>query len=287
MKQSQIIALIVAICLIVTGSLISSAAMASLGFDFTKLSTVKLQTNTYTVSEAFSDISINTEIANVQFAVSQDGSCQVVCKDTEALQHVVSVEDGTLMIRTEDNRQWYDYIGIFLGNQSVTVYLPEKDYAELSVDTATGNVKIPGDVSFEQAYVETATGNVQWQATVVQGLELNTHTGNISIKGVMCGTLAVDTDTGNVTMANTLASGKLTVKTATGNVNFDKVDAADIWVKTSTGNVKGTLLSDKVFETKTATGNITTPDGQTIEPKGTCTVETQTGNIRLKVDPAT
>ena len=64
--------LAIAIALVLIGLIIFAAVMASYGWDFTKLSTLKYETNTYPISDAFSSISINTDTADILFATAND-----------------------------------------------------------------------------------------------------------------------------------------------------------------------------------------------------------------------
>ena len=66
MKKALKIWIIVAVSLVLIGSLIFTGAMASLDFDCKQLSTENFETNTYELKESFDKISIrpfNCEIA--------------------------------------------------------------------------------------------------------------------------------------------------------------------------------------------------------------------------------
>ena len=68
--------LIAAAVFAVIGGAIFVIAFAVLGFDITKISTQKYEFNTYTLSEDFNSIEINTETANVIFAKSDSDKCK-------------------------------------------------------------------------------------------------------------------------------------------------------------------------------------------------------------------
>ena len=56
--------LIAAALLVMSGCAVFAGAMAALGFDFSKISTVKYETNTYEVSGDFDKISIDVDITD-------------------------------------------------------------------------------------------------------------------------------------------------------------------------------------------------------------------------------
>lgn len=82
-------------------------------------------------------------------------------------------------------------------------------------------------------------------------------------------------------MNNLIAQGKISVEMDTGDIKFDKCDAAEIDILTSTGNITGSLLTDKVFIARSNTGRINVPETTT---GGKCKLTTNTGNIKIHVE---
>ncbi len=292
--------LITAAVLAVAGGVIFAAAFAALGFDISKISTQKYESNTYVISENFDSIKINTETANVVFAESDSDKCRVECAEREKMKHSVSVSGKTLVIETVNTRKWYDYIGMYFGNETVTVYLPKAAYASLAVDTDTGRVEIPKKLSFESVSVKTDTGAIGCYADVSNSIELKTDTGSIRVeksapKGevkvqsstgiifftdVRCGELYASSNTGNIDLKNTTAADNLTINCDTGNVRFEDCDSSEIKVQTDTGNIIGTLLSNKIFFAESAVGKVDVPKTMS---GGACELVTDTGNIKIQI----
>ncbi|MBQ3893898.1 MAG: DUF4097 family beta strand repeat protein, partial [Clostridia bacterium] len=77
-----------------------------------------------------------------------------------------------------------------------------------------------------------------------------------------------------------IASGRFDIERDTGDVKFDRCDAAEIKVETDTGDVTGTLLTEKVFITKTDTGKVSVPSAAS---GGRCEIETDTGDIKISI----
>ena len=111
MKKTTKVWLTIAGVLVLVGCIIIAGVMTMLKWDFTKLSTVKYETNVYEIAEAFCDISITTDTADVRFVPSGDGKCAVECYEAENAKHSVTVENGTLTIKINDSKPWYVYIG--------------------------------------------------------------------------------------------------------------------------------------------------------------------------------
>ncbi len=282
------------------GALILVGALAVINFDFAKLSTQKMETNTYVFNEEFDRILVNAETAAVTLMPSGDGACRVVCVEEESLKHSVQIRSGTLSISAVDNRKWYDYICINLRTPSVTVYLPKDMYTSLSVATVTGGIEIPDKFRFETVAVTGTTSNISCYANVSERIELKTTTGNITlgsaqpetvklsattgklaVKDVACGELTAKSSTGQIQLQNVLAEDHIKVENTTGGIQFDGCDAANITVKTSTGSVKGTLLTEKIFVTDTSTGSVHVPKTTS---GGMCEITTSTGDISIEIE---
>ncbi len=320
MKKSTKAWLITAASLILIGCILFAGVMSTLGWDFAKLSTVRFETNTHDVTEPFGNISLVTDTANIVFALSNDGKCSVECYEEENAKHSVTVENGTLTVKVNEQKSLYDYIGFYFGSPKITVYLPNTEYSTLSVKDGTGNVEIPRGFTFESADISLSTGDVDFSAAARKEVKIKTSTGNISAKDTSAGDLDLAVATGKITVSGVTCTGditvgvstgetdladvsckniisdgttgriflnrviaenKLSIKRSTGNVKFKGCDAAELYVKTSTGDVTGSLLTDKVFITETGTGRIDVPETSV---GGRCEIKTDTGDIEIKIN---
>lgn len=320
MKTGTKIWLIVGVLLIILGLGFFAAAMSANQWDFTRLSTAELETNTHRISETFHSISMETDTADIRFIPSEDGACRVVCTESEKTPHVVAVTDGVLTITVTDNREWYDYIGINIGDTKITVYLPAGEYASLNIRESTGDVEIPRDFSFSRMEINASTGDVDNAASASGEMKIKTSTGDIRVESVTaemvdlfvstgritvasvtcqnefklhvstgkieltdvkCGTLSSTGNTGDISLRNAVASGKFSVERSTGDIRLDGCDAAEFSIKTSTGDVTGTLLSEKVFSVKTDTGRVNVPGSAN---GGMCNIITSTGDVRIEIE---
>lgn len=316
MKKTWII---IAASLILAGSLIFVGVMTMLKWDFTKLSTVSYETNDYEITEEFTNISVDTDTARITF-VPTDGASRVECVEQEYAKHTVCVKNGILEIKLQNNKKWYHHIGISFGSPKLTVYLPRGEYGALSIDTSTGDIKLPEDFAFAGMDITASTGNVESGADVSGVVNIKTSTGNISVQNttaeslslsvstgqvtatdvtctgemkvkvstgkskltnIRCGSLWSTGSTGGMTLQNVIADGSFSIRRSTGGVKLEGCDAAEINITTDTGNVTGSLLSEKVFITETDTGTIKVPESTT---GGKCKITTSTGNIKINID---
>lgn len=319
MRRSTKIWLITAAVFVIFGLILLVGGMTAYNFDFNKLSTVNYTTNTYEVSEAFDKISIDVNTTEIKIVLSDDEQCKIECVETDKIKHSAAVQNGTLVIDTVDTRNWYDHIGIFIGNFKMTVYLPQKSYASLFVDTDTGDIFILNDFSFENIEINGHTADVKCMASVSNTMKIKSDTGSINADNLTAGNIDFTTSTGKININSVIAKGKVNIKTNTGtakltdisctgftakidtghiilknvvaddnfsvesdtgDVNFEECDANEIFVKTDTGNVRGTLLSEKLFITESDTGSVDVPKTAASER---CEIITDTGDIKISI----
>ncbi len=263
----------------------------------------KVIENRYDITDAFENIDIDLETADLYIKKSNDTSVKVECNEREKLYQDVKVESGSLKIKTIDQRRWYEkYIFAFNFRRfDVTVYLPTATYNNLKAKTATGDVNFEEGFTFSSAYVKTSTGNINYQSPVSESLELRSDTGNIKAENFTAKNASIKTSTGNITVEDVTVTETLTtnsstgnhkltrttaakidIHASTGNVNFNSCDASEsIKVKTSTGDIKGTLLTGKTFSAHSGTGSVHVPDPTIGAPL--CQLESSTGRIDISI----
>lgn len=319
MKKATKAWLMAAAFLVFIGCILFAAVMSTLQWDFTKLSTVKYETNIHEIAEPFSSVAMTTDTADIIFALSDNGTCSVECYEEENAKHSVAVENGALVIKPCVQKSWYDYIGFHFGSPSVTVYLPETAYASLLINENIGNIEMPKAFTFNDVDISLRTGDVNFYASVTETLKIKTSTGNIYAENISAGALDLSVTTGKATVSNVRCAGdvtigvstgkacltdiscknvlssgstgdifldhviaaeKFSIERSTGKVKFIGSDAAEILVKTNTGDVTGSLLTGKVFIAQTNTGRVDVPKAV---DGGRCEITTGTGNITITI----
>lgn len=307
-------AIITAIILLTLGLLLFVVGLSAGG----SLKPITYETKTYPVAESFTNIRIDTHDADIRIAPSTDGTCSAVCSEAEKIKQTVSVQDGTLTVMTVDERTWVDRL-FPNADQIVLVYLPQSTYANLEIDSHTGDTELPNSISFERISITCSTGDVKCAASAVGKIEIKTSTGGIALENVKANALALTVTTGNIKVNNakinndvfitistggtevsglscdslttTGSTGRVTLKEceiahalwierSTGDVRFENCDAESITVQTHTGDVSGMLRSEMDFVTKTDTGRVHVPD---THGGGRCEITTDTGDIDISL----
>lgn len=299
MNKITKILIIVASSLIVLGGIVFTLVMSSLAWDFSKLNTLKYAINVHEIEQEFDSIFIETDTADVKFILSTDGKNKVECFEQEKLNHKVSVVDGVLTVKINDERSWFEHVTLFGKKTHVNVYLSSEQLDNVTVKASTADVEIGKEFSLNNLDVSVSTGDVTCKASVSQLLkvkvstgdidlfdlnankiELRASTGDMELDNVDCKNLTTEADTGDISLTNVIASQSLNIKRSTGDVEFNGVDSLSINVETSTGDVEGTLLSGKIFDCDSSSGKVQVPNST---DGGICKVRTSTGRIKLFV----
>ena len=320
MKKSTVTWLVAAACLVLVGGMIFCLTMATHHWDFNLLNSNQMEAKTVDITEDFRNISILSNIEDIDFRFSDDGKCRVVCFEREKEEHTVTVLDDTLTIERIESRKWYDYLSLSsFGTPTITVYLPQAEYASLFIEEDTGDISIPKDFAFDSIdmrlstgdvdcrasssgllRIKTSTGDIHMERLSAGELDLTVSTGLVSVQSVVCDgnvgitlstgktnltdvscrNLSSTGDTGDMTLKNVIASETISIERSTGDVRFEQCDAGELTVVTDTGDVTGFLLSPKVFIAHSDTGRIDVPE--TISG-GKCKITTDTGDIKIEI----
>jgi DUF4097 and DUF4098 domain-containing protein YvlB len=229
-------------------------------WNFFVLQTEKSETNRYEIHEEYTNISININTANLVILPTEEDSTTVECFEQEKIKHIVQVKDDTLFIEVVDSRKWYEHIGIFFQSPKVTVYMPQKQYAAVSVKASTADMQI-----------EKLSAN---------HLDITLSTGDMRLTDVQCKNVSGTVSTGDIHLENVIVTQELAMQSRTGDIALEGCDANRLKIKTTTGDVKGWLLSPKVFLATANTGKVNV--AQTTAG-GLCEITTGTGDIDVDV----
>ena len=269
--------LIIAALLLIVGLVIFALEMTALGWDFSKLGTVKFVTVTHEIDRGFRGVSIDTDTADIVIVPADDGVCRVVCYEREKVTHAVMVEDDVLTVRVADQSLW-DHIGISFHTPKITVYLPEKEYETLVIRESTGDVDVArgftfgklvaelstGDVTLradvkEQARIKTTTGDILVENAAAQGFDLCATTGDITVKSVSCaGNMDLSATTGRVSVTASECGGNVDVGIGTGKTELTDLSCGSITTVGTTGDIRmKNVIAKESVSIERGTGDVT------------------------------
>lgn len=317
MRNAKKISIIVAVISVAAGLMISFCALAAVGFDLSKLVTVKYETNTYLVSEDFKNITMEVAASDIYLLRSEDERCRVICTDDEKVSYNVTVEKNTLKIVRVDHRRWYEHIGFGWEEMQIEVYLPQSTYESLYLKSVSGDIEVSESLSFFDAEVKSTSGDIRYLASTENDLTIRTvsgdlyagnvtarsidvqstsgdvkvasvvaedrvytktTSGDIELSNIKCGDMTVDTTSGSIELSDVITSYNIRVESTSGDIDLNRCDAESLWLKSISGDVFASLLTEKMVRTDTVSGDVEVP---MLTSGGKCEVKTTSGDIKI------
>ena len=257
MRDRTKILLSIATFFVGAGLILFVVVMTVNKWDFTRLNTITYEAETHTIEEAFQNIELNTESADVRLERSADGTCRVEWSVPENWKHSVEVADNTLLITLRDDTSWYDHIGINVKPPKITVYLPEENYKLLTANMHSGKLDVPKNLKFIGVEVESGSADVECETSATGTLRITTSSGDVNLNEATATAIYVTTSSGHVTMESTTA-GSITVATESGKPKLHAVHCnADLKIDVTSGDAYLSDISCSNLYTMGASGELT------------------------------
>lgn len=150
----------------------------------------------------------------------------------------------------------------------------------LSVDTGSGDVVL-GNVKTGDASVDTGSGDIRINGLEAAELEIDTGSGDVTVTAAAVGVINIDTGSGDVRIGLTTDISELSVDTGSGDVELmaPRSLGASVEIETSSGDIETEF---PLQVTRKGRDGLTGTIG---DGKGTISIDTASGDVRLKVQP--
>lgn len=279
----------------------------------------RLRDRSVTVSEPFEGVSIDTALADIEIAPSEDGSVRIELREAKKLAFTCEVSEGLLKIVQRDMRKGVSRLALIVHDPQATLYLPAGEYASLTVNANKGCVTVKSGLSFLRAEIKTVSASVDCEAEA-EIIEISSEFGDVSLKGMtagrinavmgegaftaegvssaerlsaisfsgrvelkdaLCGDIDISAEESEIIFDNVTASGYLLAYSAEGSIEFKSSDAASIKAATVSGDITGTLRTGKIYAAPEDPSRVSVP--ASAEGGGLCELESETGRINIEI----
>lgn len=228
------------------------------------------KTKKYTISENFDNVEIEGQSSSIRICLSSDNNTYVRCKGNDR----VNVYGDTLAVKEE--KEWFSFISF--SSPRIEIYLPEREYEELMIDTLSGSVDLKDRISFMNVEIESISGSIDADIEVADRVVFDSTSGSVKIEDLNNTELAVYTVSGSVRLNNVISESSMIIETTSGSVKLDNVDGNSIEISTVSGSVNGKILSAKQYHVSTVSGSVNVPDSN---GAGSFNIETVSGSIDI------
>lgn len=259
------------------------------------------QTITYNLVEPFTNLFIDVNAESISIMPTADETGYVTYEETDKITYSVQIKNGALHIAVQDNRSWFDYVGIHFTARKVELYLPQATYEILNVTTSSGDITCEEGLSFTNAKLRSTSGKIDFRSTASDKVTANSTSGSITIANfhnaqikaestsgkLVCKNgnaefVTLRSTSGSVKMENVLTSNSINVETTSGSISLDRCDGESLILKSTSGSIRGTLLSEKNFQATSNSGSIHIPTPNA--SAGICKISTTSGSIHMEIE---
>ena len=292
--------LIIALILVVLGAILFAVGFAAKGFRIPS-TFGDFHTESVTAEASFSEIQIKGSYHLLQVVRSEDGTCRAEFDASDKITTTVEVADGVLTVQQKDLRKWYEFLGWSGNRGDLTLFLPEKDYTKLTVDSGSGSVELKTPYAFGEVNIEVGSGKISAQGLTAESLKTyigsgsgtlsgvtvngaftaTLSSGSMNLTGVRAASLSTKISSGKLTMTETVVAQNAEMHISSGSVILDGFDAATMDVHISSGSLRGTLLTAKNFDTHASSGSIEVPPSDS--SAGLCKIQVSSGSAKLEI----
>ena len=202
-------------------------------------------------------VTLHTDTADIVFIFSADGKCKVECYEEVNAKHSVAVKNGTLTVELLDERSMSDLVGLRFDSPKITVYLPKTEYTSLLIREDTGDVKIPKDFTFRDVDLSLSTGDVTFYASASGKIQIKTSTGDIHATNLSAHALDLSVSTGKITVSGVICQGDITIGVSTGKANLTDIRCKSLISRGDTGDISlNNVIATEKFSIQRSTGDI-------------------------------
>lgn len=230
-------AAIVALVLIIVGAVLAGCGLWGLDGAWDQLSGKSSMVTTQdTITADFTNIDMDVFWLDVELLPSPDGTCYYKATTRDSMPCTVTVENGTLMVRQQDNRKLLDHIGVYWYDTILQLYLPQDVYNDLTFQGRTSDLCIYTGFQFQNVAVVNSTGDIQLVGLAAKTICVTASTGDVDISQTKCDNLSVSTSTGDCQLVTLNVAEKLLATSTTGTKILNKVDCGSLNLTATTGD---------------------------------------------------
>ena len=172
---------------------------------------------------------------------------------------------------------------------------------DLTVAATSGGVKVNSDTQAETAYISATSGKIEVSGNIKGDVIADNSSGGIILSDLNCdnvdakctsGKITADNlsvtsikanvSSGRIDFDNVICTGDMDLKTTSGSINLDSVDAENYDLNTTSGSIKAKILSPKLYNVKSNSGSERTPEFGS-NAKGVLNAKATSGSIKIEL----
>lgn len=230
------------------------------------------------VTDAFKHIRIEDSECDIDLLPSADGGCCVEYIDCGSIRHECCVENETLMIRSFDERRWFEKLGMRNHKMRVAVYMPATGYETLFITTASGDINIAEGFAFLNAEIKTASGDIELSVYAEDSLSMHSASGDIAASVQGPGSVKANSMSGDVQIIGKTGEGDVSAESKSGDIKIKSVSCGTFTAHTLSGDADIAEVDCLAANIKSVSGDVSAKQLISI---GELNAESVSGDVTL------
>lgn len=192
----------------------------------------------FEIEEAFTDISVWTDVYRVDIVACDGETARVTFGNTEKNDRIsVKVENGELKILAKRHEEFsivlFDYD---FQESSILLELPEAEYADLMIDGVSGRICTTDAFTFRDVKLDTTSGSIAWTGTAA-AFEADTTSGRIELTALQAESVNADSTSGAIRLQELTVAGPCHADTTSGRIELTDVQAESVNADSTSGAI--------------------------------------------------
>ncbi|MFD1851506.1 DUF4097 family beta strand repeat-containing protein [Oceanobacillus bengalensis] len=200
--------------------------------------------------EAFTGVEIETENTKIEILPTDADFAKAVLSGDKSNKYKLdaNVKGDTLQIVLDD--RWFQFISFdfTFSTPLLTVYLPEKEYEIVQVETDNGTIQAD-QLEAKEVSAESNNGKIELKNIKSEWLDINVDNGQVLLENVE-GEINGKSDNGKITLITESLDRDIALKTDNGEINIQtekEPTNATIDIKVDNGRVS--VFGDSLYDT--------------------------------------
>lgn len=143
---------------------------------------------------------------------------------------------------------------VYQNNVNLVVYVPNKEWQGLTINVASGNIKIDS-MNTELLDSKSSSGDLTLLNIVATDISLKTSSGNQRTSNISADKIMSKSNSGDVSM-ELITADKLTVSSSSGNQSYKQLQSIETDITSTSGDIRMKGLEGNELGLSTTSGNI-------------------------------
>jgi DUF4097 and DUF4098 domain-containing protein YvlB len=235
------------------------------GFNKAAVGDIVLLKDLTIAADGASELYVDTMYESIEFVYGKDSEIRVqhyAPSDLDETDQMALIREGdTIKAVRSNQRNWISFgINTWRSDARVVVYIPEDWTGSLDVNSASGNILLPMELSVPEMNLDSASGSITVESpiTAYKKFVASAVSGKITLNDITSSHVEIESTSGNISLTHIESEEKIDISTISGTINLTgEAKAAQLSVSTTSGSAKISHVICEEYDGETISGSTT------------------------------